>query len=52
MSGSNTEDSIINNIPDFQEEPAGGTPSADNQQTDSQGSSNEGRSSAQPTQEG
>jgi hypothetical protein len=53
MSGSNnTEDSIINNIPDFQEEPAGSTPSADNQQTDSQGSSNEGRSSAQPTQEG
>lgn len=50
MSGSNTEDSIINNIPDFQED-TGSAPSGGDQQSESQGSSNEGRSSAQPTQQ-
>ena len=50
MSGSqqNTEDSILNNIPDFGDEGGSG-----GQQTgggsDNQGSSNDGRSSAQPT---
>jgi len=52
MSGSqNTEDSIINNIPDFQDD-SGGQQGGDTQggAGDSQGSSDVGRSSAQPTQ--
>lgn len=53
MSG--TEDSILNSIPDFQDgadatdDTSGSTPA---QTTDTQGSSNEGRSSAQPTEGG
>lgn len=50
MSG--TEDSILNSIPDFQNEGTDGASSGDASQTSSsgtEGSSNEGRSSAQPT---
>jgi len=50
MSGSqNTEDSILNNIPDFGDD--GGGNEQPQTSSDTQGSGNDGRSSAQPTQQ-
>ena len=51
MSESQTEKSIIDNIPGFETDAGGSDASQQQSTTDDQGSSNEGRSSAQPTQQ-